>query len=405
VTLPRPAPALSIVVVFYDMEREARRTLHSLSARYQQGVREEDYEVVAIDNGSPRRLGEDFVRQFGPNFRYRYLDGANASPAAAINLGVALARSDYLAVMIDGARILSPGVLRHGLALPAMFPRPCGLVSGWHLGPDFQPRSLERGYNRDREDSLLASIRWPEDGYRLFEISSPHDPVATWFDLVDESNCTFFHRDTLAAVGGYDERFASAAGGLVNYDVQARLQERPDVDTVVILGEGTFHQVHGGATSSTPQSRLASVVEAFQQEYLAIRGRQWVWPLPSRNPHFVGHLPAPAERFILPFALNVLPEIVDARNALRLLHEKAARQHQCGCSLNELVAERDRAIDGLHREIAARDSGIEASHRQVAQLDAEIARLRAAAAGLDPRNPFESSSGERAPEEKTHGLE
>ena len=45
-------PALSVVVVVYDMAREAPRTLHSLSRRYQQGGAELDYEVIVVDDSS-----------------------------------------------------------------------------------------------------------------------------------------------------------------------------------------------------------------------------------------------------------------------------------------------------------------------------------------------------------------
>ena len=48
--LAPPAPAdavdLSVVVVFYNMRREADRTLHSLSRAYQQGIDDLDYEVI-----------------------------------------------------------------------------------------------------------------------------------------------------------------------------------------------------------------------------------------------------------------------------------------------------------------------------------------------------------------------
>src|SRR4029453_5975812 len=47
-----PTVALSVVVVFYNMRREAARTLHSLSRSYQRDVQDLDYEVLVIDNGS-----------------------------------------------------------------------------------------------------------------------------------------------------------------------------------------------------------------------------------------------------------------------------------------------------------------------------------------------------------------
>ena len=54
------------------MKREAARTLHSLSRAYQQGIDDLDYEVIVVENGSApdQKLGEEFVRSFGPEFRY-----------------------------------------------------------------------------------------------------------------------------------------------------------------------------------------------------------------------------------------------------------------------------------------------------------------------------------------------
>ena len=125
---PLPAPVagpdaatLSVVVVFYDMRREAERTLHSLSRAYQQEIDDLDYEVIVVENGSSdeQRLGEDFVRGFGPEFRYLDLGSdATPSPAYALNRGIAISRGESLALMIDGAHVLTPGrpALRHARA-------------------------------------------------------------------------------------------------------------------------------------------------------------------------------------------------------------------------------------------------------------------------------------------------
>ncbi len=43
---------LSVIVVFYNMAREAPRTLRSLSRSYQQGIDDLSYEVIVVDNGS-----------------------------------------------------------------------------------------------------------------------------------------------------------------------------------------------------------------------------------------------------------------------------------------------------------------------------------------------------------------
>lgn len=293
-------PELSIIVVLYDMEREARRSLHSLSTAYQQGVTEDQYEVIVIDNGSPRPFNGGSVKEFGSNFSYHYVPNANASPARAVRLGTRLARSDYLAIMVDGARILTPGVIRYGLMLPGMFANPFGFTLGWHLGSDLQCRSLRDGYDRKKEDALLAKIRWPEAPYRLFEISSAHDPSDGWFRLVGETNFTFLKRSLFDRVGAFDERFRARGGGLVNLDLQACVYELPDVDLVVLLGEGTFHQFHGGATSGTSWDDIPELLYEFQEEYQMIRHKRFTAET-ERRPAYVGHIPKEAMGFLRQF--------------------------------------------------------------------------------------------------------
>ncbi len=86
------ATELAVVVVVHNMRREAGRTLHSLSRSYQRGVDDLDYEVIVVENGSDpdQRLGEEFVRSFGEQFRYIDLGSdAMPSPARAINRGIA----------------------------------------------------------------------------------------------------------------------------------------------------------------------------------------------------------------------------------------------------------------------------------------------------------------------------
>src|SRR5207249_2821092 len=94
---PAPVDAidLSVIVVFYNMRREAARTLHSLSRAYQRGIGDLEYEVIAVENGSAadQRLGEAFVHSFGPEFRYLDLgDEATSSPTRALNRAIEIAR-------------------------------------------------------------------------------------------------------------------------------------------------------------------------------------------------------------------------------------------------------------------------------------------------------------------------
>jgi len=316
---------LSVIVVIYNMEREARRSLHSLSAKYQHAVSEDDYEVIVVDNGSPRPFNNGSVSEFGSNFRYYYVDDANQSPARAINIGLKEARSDYLAIMIDGARILTPGVLRFGMALPSVYQTPFGLTHGFHIGPDFQPRSIKTGYDQMIEETLLETIGWPADPYRLFEISSVHGRNGSWFNVDDESNFTFVHRDLVDAVGGFDERYETRGGGLLNLAFERKVFERPDVQIVTILGEGTFHQVHGGVTSSRPFPEVLDLVYVFMDEYEKIEGRKWDWPVRNVHLHFTGHLPRQALPLLRQFVDATVPEIREKTDEIHRLNLIIAR--------------------------------------------------------------------------------
>ena len=68
--------------MFYDMAREAPRTLHSLSRAYQRDIDDLAYEVIVVDNGSSpeQRLTEEVVRSFGPEFHLLDM-GSSATPS------------------------------------------------------------------------------------------------------------------------------------------------------------------------------------------------------------------------------------------------------------------------------------------------------------------------------------
>jgi glycosyltransferase involved in cell wall biosynthesis len=128
-----------------------------------------------VDNGSNPPVDPTLIAGLAGNFRLIRIDPAPPSPAHAINRGLAEAKGDIVGVMIDGARIVTPGLLHFARHASELYDRAVVVAPGWYLGADFQGAAITRGYDRDREDALLASINWPEDGYRLFEISTPGD--------------------------------------------------------------------------------------------------------------------------------------------------------------------------------------------------------------------------------------
>ncbi len=272
---------VSLVIVAYDMDRELPRTLASLSRAMQLGVESIAYEVIIVDNGSPRPV----QACADPQFTIIRVDDARPSPAAAINIGLSHASGDLIGVLIDGARMASPGLIHHAVLASRLHERPVISSLGFHLGPDLQMRSVHDGYDQAAEDALLASCRWEDDAYRLFLISvfagSSKDG---WFMPIAESNALFLRRGIWDELGGYDERFVAPGGGLVNLDAYRRACDLPGSQLVVLLGEGTFHQVHGGVATNA----LISPAAAFHQEYAAIRGEPF--RAPEVRPLYLGRL-------------------------------------------------------------------------------------------------------------------
>lgn len=278
---------LTVVVAIYNMRREAPRTLQTLKASYQD-VDPDSYELIVVENGSNDPLGPDAVSKIDPRFQYRWFEPGNPSPAAAINAAVRQSQGSAVAVLIDGARLLSPGFLRYSLLALKAYQRPLISTLGCHLGSLPQQQSIQKGYDSRVEDQLLESVPWRNNGYSLFRIaclagSSKHGILAP----LAESNALVMPRQIFDELGGLEERFTSPGGGLVNLDFYKRAQELPGVQLVTLLGEASFHQVHGGVTTGKTNHW-----QAMNAEYAALRGRPFeALPPYLMRPDFFGQIP------------------------------------------------------------------------------------------------------------------
>ncbi|HEV3062314.1 MAG TPA: glycosyltransferase [Vicinamibacterales bacterium] len=288
-------PKLSVVVVVYNIAREAPRTLFSLSAAYQRHIDSDDYEIVVVDNGSDPPFDPVSVNSLAGHFQIIRIDAAPSSPAHAVNRGLAAARGGVVGVMIDGARIVTPGLLFFALRGAHIYEKAVVACLGWYLGGDFQSQAIEAGYSHAREDALLAGIDWPRDGYRLFEIGTlDESSVDGWVASVAESNALFLRRDHWQALGGMDERFDLPGGGLVNLDTYRRAVESPGAETVLLLGEGTFHQVHGGVATNAPPASRSDNWQVWNRQYRDLQGQGYTQRPGQGLPTFLGTLPPAA---------------------------------------------------------------------------------------------------------------
>ena len=272
--------SLSVIVVFHNMVREAPRTLHTLTRGYQRGIADLDYEVIAIDSASSLPLDASLVRSMGPNFRYEFYQTNSVSPVDAVNHGVALAAGEFVMVIVDGAHLLSPAILANSVRALRTFPNPFVATQPVHLGPGRQDQTVKAGYNQQEEDRLLASVDWKADGYELFRLTgSPSDSSLGWFGCLFESNCFALRKQAFLDLGGLHPSFQSRGGGLVNLDFFRQAVESQNIDYVLLLGEASFHQMHGWAPYP---------LEQFHAEYAAIRGRPYDRPL--RRPFYFGSI-------------------------------------------------------------------------------------------------------------------
>lgn len=287
-TLAPNAPLLSVVVVAFDMARELPRTLKTLSAAMQCGMSDAEYEILVMDNGSAAPADPQQCVAVAPNARVFSVRDGGVSPCRAANAGIALAKGARIAVMIDGARMASPGLLRAGLQ--ALEEDPAAVVGthGFHLGDTIQQDAVAAGYDAAAEDARLESLGWQADGYRLFGASVfSKSSGKGWRAVPSETTALFLHRQTWQRLNGYDERFSSPGGGLANLDIWKRACETPGHTVTLLLGEATFHQVHGGVTTGASSPRTS-----FDREYEMLRGQPYQRPsVPAR---FLGREPGDA---------------------------------------------------------------------------------------------------------------
>jgi len=272
------------------MERELPRTLYSLTKEYQQNIDDLSYEVIVVDNGSdvPINTVVD-IKSFGSNFHCHYIENASASPAEALNRGAKLAKGKILCFMIDGARILSPGVLHSAWVVfsSSAYKDPTVSVTGFHLGPDLQNKSSEKGYNQSVEDKLLKDIDWRTNGYKLFEISVFAGSCRNgWFGTAAESNALFLSRESYNKIGKFDEQFDLPGGGFINLDFYYRAVMRKNAEHIVLLGEGTFHQVHGGVATNCKKEEQAQKIKEWRAQYVSLRGADF--KMPSKQAYYLG---------------------------------------------------------------------------------------------------------------------
>ena len=143
-------PRLSVIVIGYNMARELPRTVRSLSPALQRDISADDYEIIVIDNGSTQDFELEQLQRLGDNIRTHRMLDATPSPVPAINHGLALARGGLIGVLIDGARMASPGLIRA-----------CANAAN----PSLIARTGE-GEGAEQDSTLISASRWAKSSRR-----------------------------------------------------------------------------------------------------------------------------------------------------------------------------------------------------------------------------------------------
>ena len=291
-----PVPKVSIILIGYKMPTQLQKTLETLSTEFQRGVRAEDFEVILVENRSTQNLPEAVVEALPENVRYFLRDESGHTPVPAINFAFEKCRGTYIGLIMDGARMLTPGVIDNALKCLRLDSNILGVVPGYHLGMEEQHEHDDPEVALREEAQLLDSVDWRRDGYELFRISTWSGANRNgYLHPIMECNCLFASRDNYEAIGYANTDFTLRGGGSINLHIYRSLGMLPHTRVFVWPGEGSFHQYHGGVTTSSYDDRQAEIERHRTQLHS-------YWPggfhALRREPVLFGGVPAQAQPFL-----------------------------------------------------------------------------------------------------------
>jgi glycosyltransferase involved in cell wall biosynthesis len=307
------APKLSIIVVIHRMSRQGENTIYSLSAAHQKHVDENDYEIVVVENDSDDPMGEERAAALGKNVRYFLRHEPGVSPVPAMNFGFEQSRASYVGFIIDGARMATPRLVEFALLASRAAKYPLVIVPGYHLGQHEHHLNESSRYGADIEQRLLEQANWKDDGYALFRIScwSGANPRG-FFSQFLESNCFFCRSESFEKIGRADPRFTLPGGGSVNIYLYHELARLPESELIVLAGEGSFHQFHGGVTTAEVPDREA-MLQTHRDNLKEVFGGPFKGM--HREPTFLGTFPSSAVDFVRASAEHAAVQYANCRAA------------------------------------------------------------------------------------------
>ena len=134
------------------------------------------------------------------------------------------------------------------------------VVPGYHLGEQEQHEVTCADTAFAAERHLLASVDWRNDGYELFRVATFSGANRHgYLHPIMECNCVFASARNFKRIGYANPEFTMPGGGSINLHMYRSLGMLGDTRVYVLPGEGSFHQYHGGVTTSAYEDRTAEI--------------------------------------------------------------------------------------------------------------------------------------------------
>lgn len=277
---------LSIVICAYQMERELKRTVLSCLAPFQVGLHDKSIEIIIANNDFDSRI-ELADLPVGVS-EVINVTTRSISPVQVMNQAAKKAKSRNLLLILDGARMVSPNVVNNTIEILSRSSNFISTPIAFHLGPKHQSLSVLEGYNKEQEDLLLEEINWQSNGNSLFNISSLAGANPDGFYGSISESCAFgISKKMFLRLGGYESSFISAGGGFATLDLFKRAVEHKKTKLFVMVDSGSFHQLHGGVSTSPDAPH-----QLWHDEYESIRNNKY--SIPQITPTYFG---TPVEMF------------------------------------------------------------------------------------------------------------
>ncbi len=221
-------PKLSIIIPIYRVEEYLPACLDSVILPGR-----EDYEIIAVDDGSPDRSGaiaEEYARRY-PGL-IRVIRQENRGLGGARNTGIEHARGDYL-LFLDSDDTLAPGALEEMLAELA---EDCDILIFDYLCVNEQGRVLLRQIGCEREGRFSLE----DDPRLIFELPSACNklwkrrlfleggvrfPERLWFEDLATSPRLYLRASSIRALPRPWLRYLQRSGSITNAKDPSRNRE------------------------------------------------------------------------------------------------------------------------------------------------------------------------------------